>query len=344
MNTNDYTPRFKTPKKKTGYHNDVPIRIPLKKRVSNATKPPTDKVAKVDKVDKVDKVSIKKSIKNSISSAIEYIKNLKHKSKKSNVVDLQPSITTTFEENKLEILENEMINMVDNVKDVENETIEQDNIVIKFGDIIKNLTIELHHVIGYAEQNNMIEQIKKDEKSKSPEKYKVNEQEQPAEKIDHVEKNFNELNSILNLLAENILDAKKKKRELSFSESTIQNTKTYTIRVISLGIAISYTNLEEFIDKIANRAGTVKSLCWFAGCPDQFNIELKKFIELNNATKKDYNKIFKILKNMIDAYLSKNDPDTYSKIEHLVNLTSGGKKRKPKKVTKPRKPKKVTKV
>jgi len=46
---------------------------------------------------------------------------------------------------------------------------------------------------------------------------------------------------------------------------------------------------------------------------------------------------------MIDAYLSKNDPDTYSKIEHLVNLTSGGKKRKPKKVTKPRKPKKVTK-
>jgi hypothetical protein len=335
MNTNDYTPRYKTPKKKTGYYNDEPIRIPFKKRVSNVTKPPTDNI------DKVDKVSIKKSIKNSISSAIEYIKNLKHKSKKGNV-DLQPSITSTFEENKLEILENEMINMVDNVKDVENETIQQNNIATKFGDIIKNLTIELHHVIGYAEQNNMIEQIKKDEKSKSPEKHKAN--EQPVEKIDQVEKNFNELNSILNLLAENILDAKKKKRELSFSESTILNTRTYTIRVISLGIAISYANLEEFIDKIAIRAGTVKSLCWFAGCPDQFNIELKKFIELNNATQKDYNKIFKILKNMIHAYLSKNDPDTYSKIEHLVNLTSGGKKRKPKQVTKPRKPKNVTKV
>jgi hypothetical protein len=43
---------------------------------------------------------------------------------------------------------------------------------------------------------------------------------------------------------------------------------------------------------------------------------------------------------MIDAYLSKKDPEIHSKILPLISTTIGGKKRKPKKV-KVVKPKKV---
>jgi hypothetical protein len=44
---------------------------------------------------------------------------------------------------------------------------------------------------------------------------------------------------------------------------------------------------------------------------------------------------------MIDAYLSKKKPDIHSKIVQVINLTGGGKRRKPKKVTKAVKPKKA---
>ena len=317
MNTNDYTPKFKK-SKKTGYHKETPLKLPNKKTVNSAETP-------------IAKVSIKKSIKNSISSAIEYVKSFKRKSNKNTNNEVLQSSITTFEENKLDVLENEMINMVENVKDVENGSTEDTNIINQFGDIIRNLTIELHNAIGFTEQTNAIEQIIAIE--------------QPKEVL-QTDKNLNELNSILNFLADNILDGNKKKKELSFNELTVSNmkTSTYTIRVISLGIAISYATLEEFIDKIANRASTVKSLCWFAGCPEQFIKELKTFIELNNATQKDYNKIFKTFKNMIDSYLSKKDPIIHSKILPLINTTIGGKKSKPKKVTKAVKPKKVTKA
>ena len=318
MNTNDYTPKFKKPKK-TGYYLDVPKKLAQKKNADSAAL-------------SVAKVSVKKGIKNAISSAIEYVKSFKRKSNKNNE-ELQ-SNTTTFEENKLDILENEMITMVDNVKDIENEPQEDSKIMNKFGDIIKNITVELHNAIGYTEQSNAIKQIKVEEKSDVTEEPNINQ----------TEKNLNELNSILNFLADNILDGNKKKKELSFNELTVSSKKTYTIRVISLGIAVNYTSLEEFIEKIANRAGTVKSLCWFAGCPEQFIKELKTFIELNNATHKDYNNIFKCFKNMIDAYLSKKEPDIHSKILPLISTTIGGKKRKPKKVIKAVKPKKVTKV
>ena len=321
--TNDYTPKFKK-SKKTGYHRDTPVKLAQKKNADIAAKP-------------VVKISVKKGIKNAISSAIEYVKSFKRKSNKKNE-ELQSSITT-FEENKLDVLENEMINMVENVKDEENETIDDSNIMNKFGDIIKNITVELHNAIGYTEQSNALEQIKAEEKPNTTEQPKATEQLN----VNQTEKNLNELNSILNFLADNILDGNKKKKELSFNELTVSNKKTYTIRVISLGIAVNYTSLEEFIEKIANRAGTVKSLCWFAGCPEQFIKELKTFIELNNAIYKDYNQIFKTFKNMIDAYLSKKDPEIHSKILPLISTTIGGKKRKPKKV-KVVKPKKVTKV
>jgi hypothetical protein len=322
MNTNDYTPKFKKTKK-TGYHKEkeASSKLSNKKTVNSAETP-------------IAKVSIKKSIKNSISSAIEYVKSFKRKSKKNTNNEVLQSSITTFEEKKLDVLENEMINMVENVKVVESEAIEDSNIFNKFGDIIKNLTIELHNSIGFTEQTNAIEQSISVEEPK--------EVQEPKE-VEQTDKNLNELNSILNFLADNILDDKKKKKEFSFCELTTSNTSTYTIRVISLGIAISYTTLEEFIEKIANRAGTVKSLCWFAGCPEQFNIELKKFIDLNNATQKDYDKIFKTFKNMIDAYLSKKKPEIHSKIVQVINLTGGGKKRKPKKATtNVRKPKKTT--
>ena len=326
MNTNDYTPKFKK-SKKTGYHKETPLKLPNKKTVNSAETP-------------IAKVSIKKSIKNSISSAIEYVKSFKRKSNKNTNNEVLQSSITTFEENKLDVLENEMINMVENVKDVENGSTEDTNIINQFGDIIRNLTIELHNAIGFTEQTNAIEQIIAIEQPKSEEKLNIL-LEQPKEVL-QTDKNLNELNSILNFLADNILDGNKKKKELSFNELTVSNmkTSTYTIRVISLGIAISYATLEEFIDKIANRASTVKSLCWFAGCPEQFIKELKTFIELNNATQKDYNKIFKTFKNMIDSYLSKKDPIIHSKILPLINTTIGGKKNKPKKVTKAVKPKK----
>jgi len=325
MNTNDYTPKFKKPKK-TGYYLDVPKKLAQKKNADSAAL-------------SVVKISVKKGIKNAISSAIEYVKSFKRKSNKNN--EESQSNTIIFEENKLDILENEMVNMVDDVKDIENEPHEDSNIMNKFGDIIKNITVELHNAIGYTEQSNAIKQIKVEEQS--------NETEQPLlvvqpNNVNQIENNLNELNSILNFLADNILDGNKKKKELSFNELTVSNKKTYTIRVISLGIAVNYTSLEEFIEKIANRAGTVKSLCWFAGCPEQFIKELKTFIELNNATHKDYNHIFKTFKNMIDAYLSKKEPEIHSKILPLISTTIGGKKRKPKKVTKAVKPKKVTKV
>ena len=327
--TNDYTPKFKKPKK-TGYHKDTSVKLAQKKNADSAAKP-------------VAKVSVKKGIKNAISSAIEYVKSFKRKSNKNkNNEELQSSITT-FEENKLDVLENEMITMVENVKDEENETIDDSNILNKFGDIIRNITVELHNAIGYTEQSNALEQIKAEEEPTATEQPKATEQPN----TNQTEKNLHELNNILNFLADNILDGNKKKKELSFNELTVSNKNTYTIRVISLGIAVNYSSLEEFIDKIANRAGTVKSLCWFAGCPEQFIKELKTFIELNNATHKDYNQIFKCFKNMIDSYLSKKNPEIHTKILPLINTTTGGKKRKPKKTVKAVKavkPKKITKA
>ena len=326
MNNNEYPPKFKK-NKRSGYH--------------NKEKEPLKKIAAKKTTNGSPKQTVKNSIKKAISSAIQYVKGFKRKSKKDTInEDLQEKIAK-LEETRLEVLENEMIHMVENVDDpvneVENSATEDANIFNQFGDIIKNLTIELHNAIGNTEQTNAIEQMKENEQKSA------NEQAiaiVPTKAVDQSELNFNELNNILNFLAENILDNNKKKKELSFTELTASNkkTSTYTIRVITLGIAVSYTTLEEFLEKIANRAGTVKSLCWFAGCPEKFNTELKKFIELNNATQKDYNKLFKIFKKMIDAYLSIKNPEIHSKIVHLISSTSGGKKGKPRK---PRKLKKT---
>jgi hypothetical protein len=331
----EYPPPPKNKKnKRTGYYKE---------------KETPKKLAHVKTTNGSPKATIKKSIKKAISSAIEYVKSFKRKSKKnSNNEDLQEKIAK-LEETKLEVLENEMIHMVENVKDienVENGSNVETNILNQFGDIIKNLTIELHNAIGYTEQTNEIEQMKEDEQTKADnqDKSKANKQASPNVKtnvIEQSEKNLTELNNILNFLADNVLD-NNKKNEFSFTElkSSDKSTSTYTIRVINLGIAISYTTLDEFLEKITNRAGTVKSLCWFAGCPEQFNIELKKFIELNNTTQKEYDKIFKTFKKMMDAYLSKKKPEIYSKISHLISSTSGGKKRKP--IKKPKKARMIT--
>lgn len=326
MNNNEYPPKLKK-NKRSGYH--------------NKEKEPLKKIAAKKTTNGSPNQTVKNSIKKAISSAIQYVKGFKRKSKKDSInEDLQEKIAK-LEETRLEVLENEMIHMVENVDDpvneVENSATEDANIFNQFGDIIKNLTIELHNAIGNTEQTNAIEQMKENEQKSA------NEQAiaiVPTKAVDQSELNFNELNNILNFLAENILDNNKKKKELSFTELTASNkkTSTYTIRVITLGIAVSYTTLEEFLEKIANRAGTVKSLCWFAGCPEKFITELKKFIELNNATQKDYNKLFKIFKKMIDAYLSIKNPEIHSKIVHLISSTSGGKKGKPRK---PRKLKKT---
>jgi len=329
MNNNEYPPKLKK-NKRSGYH--------------NKEKEPLKKIAAKKTTNGSPKQTVKNSIKKAISSAIQYVKGFKRKSKKDSInEDLQEKIAK-LEETRLEVLENEMIHMVENVDDpvneVENSATEDANIFNQFGDIIKNLTIELHNAIGNTEQTNAIEQMKENEQKSA------NEQAiaiVPTKAVDQSELNFNELNNILNFLAENILDNNKKKKELSFTELTASNkkTSTYTIRVITLGIAVSYTTLEEFLEKIANRAGTVKSLCWFAGCPEKFITELKKFIELNNTTQKDYNKLFKIFKKMIDAYLSIKNPEIHSKIVHLISSTSGGKKGKPRKPRKPRKLKKT---
>ena len=340
MNSNEYPPKFKKSKRpgynkeRTGYNKEQP---PPKKLAPSKKEASPKKEAPKQKADNTSKSSsIKKSIKKALSSAIEYVKSFKRKSKKDiNNEELQES-TIIFEENKLDILENEMVHMVENVKEEENDTTE-DNILNKFGDIIKNFTIELHNAIGYTEQTNEIA-LAVNDRAKTNEQ--ANEIALAANEHDQNNKNFNELNNILNFLADNIFDGSKKKKELSFNKSKA----TYTIRVVSLGIAVSYSTLEEFFDKIANRAGTVKTLCWVARCPEKFMLELKNFIEQHNASQKDYDKILKIFKKMVDAYLNKTYPDVHTKIVDLISSTSGGKKitaKKPKKIT-AKKPKKIT--
>lgn len=54
-------------------------------------------------------------------------------------------------------------NVDDPINEVENGATEDANILNNFGDIIKNLTIELHNAIGYTEQTNAIKQIKENE-------------------------------------------------------------------------------------------------------------------------------------------------------------------------------------
>jgi len=326
MNNNYYPPKFKK-NKRTGYYIETK---------------PSQKLVHVKPTNNLPPKSstVTNSIKKAINSAIEYVKSFKHKSNKD-------KNNEKLEEFKLEVLENEMINMVENVDNLESSSTEDTKHFNKFEDIIKILTIELHNAIGYTEQINAIEQTKVMEQTNTNEKINTNE---IINQVNQAEKNLNELNNILKFLADNILDGNKKKKELLFTELTASNNNksTYTIRVISLGIAITYATLEEFIEKIANRAGTVKSLCWFAGCPEQFNIELKKFIKLNNMVKKDYDNIFKIFKSMIDAYLRKNDPEIHSKIEHLINSTTGGRKRRPRNksitVKKPRKARNLKKL
>ena len=235
MNNNEYPPKLKK-NKRSGYH--------------NKEKEPLKKIAAKKTTNGSPKQTVKNSIKKAISSAIQYVKSFKRKSKKDSInEDLQEKIAK-FEETRLEVLENEMIHMVENVDDpvneVENSATEDANIFNQFGDIIKNLTIELHNAIGNTEQTNAIEQMKENEQKSA------NEQAiaiVPTKAVDQSELNFNELNNILNFLAENILDNNKKKKELSFTELTASNkkTSTYTIRVITLGIAVSYTTLEEFL-------------------------------------------------------------------------------------------------
>ena len=158
MNNNEYPPKLKK-NKRSGYH--------------NKEKEPLKKIAAKKTTNGSPKQTVKNSIKKAISSAIQYVKSFKRKSKKDSInEDLQEKIAK-FEETRLEVLENEMIHMVENVDDpvneVENSATEDANIFNQFGDIIKNLTIELHNAIGNTEQTNAIEQMKENEQKSANE-------------------------------------------------------------------------------------------------------------------------------------------------------------------------------
>ena len=99
MNNNYYPPKFKK-NKRTGYY------------IENK---PSQKLVhvKTDYISPPKSSTVKNSIKKAISSAIEYVKSFKRKSNKD-------TNNEKIQETKLEVLENEMINMVENVDNVEN--------------------------------------------------------------------------------------------------------------------------------------------------------------------------------------------------------------------------------
>ena len=302
------------------------------------------------------KSSVVVSIKKSINSVKKYItnkvKNESNKKKdnkgkkdtKSELFEKIEEIETT----KLDNLEREMIKQVNDIH--VNGKVSGDNIdIVKvFDDVLKNLTIELHNVLGYTEQTVAI--IEDHYQEESPAKLTAKQQSPKRSE----EPKITDLNEILEALANNFYDLKNKKELLFTEHNSNGGTSSYSIRHNYYGISITYSTLKEFFDKISSRVDFVMSLCWMFSCPEQLVMKIKKLKTLHSDYTANSNQIFKIFKETIKVYLDierhKSDPRKYpinagalgaaasasgktieipEALLRLLPASTGGKKRKP---------------
>lgn len=304
-------------------------------------------------------VSIKKSIlsvKNYITKKDKTDKKGKtdKKNTKSELLEKIEEIETT----KLDNLEREMIQQVSETE--VSDTVAGANIdVVKvFDDVLKNLTIELHNVLGFKEQTDeIIEQHYSEESSA-----KITAKQHLPKRSE--EPTITDLNEILEALANNFYDLKNKKELLFTEHNSNGGSSSYSIRHNYYGISITYRTLKEFFDKISSRVDFVMSLCWMFSCPEQLVTKIKKLKTLHSDYTSNSNQIFKVFKETIKVYLDierhKYDPRKYpinvgaqgaaasasgktieipEELLRLLPASTGGKKRKPRKPKMPKTPK-----
>ena len=164
---------------------------------------------------------------------------------------------------------------------------ERNSIENLFGDIFKNLTREVYKIIGDRES------YSSNPPGKSPGK-------SPPRKSEQVDiDNFSNLNTILETLAEIIIDDNKEKQLLY--KRPKEGSSTHTIKLVSLGMEITYTTLEEFLNKIAAKARAAKTLCFFCAAEihtaiDNYSNKHKysKKITTSEEKKIEYNELFEL--------------------------------------------------
>lgn len=274
-----------------------------------------------------EKTKIKLKIKDKITKAIRSVKTFisgASSTAKSSSKTLKR--LNELEEIKLNNLQKDMIKIVDetDIDDVvvvaSEDTANNNNFLKLFDDVFKNVTIELHNVIGNTEQTiEILEEPKNDGKQDNvllpTELQKIKDNEEP---------NISNLNAILDALADNFYDPNNKKtlkKELLFTTNTSKDGQpTFTIRAVALGISVNYTTMKEFFDKIASRVDFALNLCWFIGCPVTLVTELKTFKSLHANYNKNSRKVFSIFKKIIKIYLDsekeKPIPRTYPTINN----------------------------
>jgi len=264
------------------------------------------------------KVQIKEKISNAISSVKRFINSVSSSSNPSNSKILKR--LNDLEEKKLDNLQNDMIKIVDEtaIEDVAvtiEDTASNNDILTSFGDVFKNITIELHNVIGNTEQTREILEEPKNEGKQ--EKVLLSKELKGNEELK--EPNISSLNAILEAVADNFYDPNNKKilkKDISFTTNISKDGQpTFTIRAVSLGISVNYTIIKEFFDKIVSRIDFALNLCWFIGCPENLVAELKTFKSLHANYDKNPRKVFSIFKKIIKIYLdsekNKPKPRTY---------------------------------
>jgi hypothetical protein len=270
-----------------------------------------------------EKTKIKAQIKDKISKAIRSVKTFINCSSSST-----PSSSkilkklNDLEEKKLDNLQNDMIKIVEEtaIEDVvvtSEDNASNNDILTLFGDVFKNITIELHNVIGNTEQTR---EILEEPKNEGIQEKVLSKELQGNEELKELkEPNISSLNAILEAVADNFYDPDNKKtlkKDLSFTTNISKDGQsTFTIRAVSLGISINYTTMKEFFDKIASRIDFALNLCWFIGCPENLVAELKTFKSLHANYNKNPRKVFSIFKKIIKIYLdsekNKPKPRTY---------------------------------
>jgi hypothetical protein len=273
-----------------------------------------------------EKTKIKAQIKDKISKAIRSVKTFINRASSST-----PSSSkilkklNDLEEKKLDNLQNDMIKIVEEtaIEDVvvtSEDNASNNDILTLFGDVFKNITIELHNVIGNTEQTReLLEEPKNEGIQKKVLSKELQELQELQGNEEQKEPNISSLNAILEAVADNFYDPNNKKmlkKDLLFTTNISKDGQsTFTIRAVSLGISINYTTMKEFFDKIASRIDFALNLCWFIGCPENLVAELKTFKSLHANYNKNPRKVFSIFKKIIKIYLdsekNKPKPRTY---------------------------------
>lgn len=311
-----------------------------------------------------DKKKVSKTVFKKIKKAIKSVKKY-FSGKKEQNTNIQLEQLGT----KLEVLENEMLHFVEDIagQPIDNTDVSTNeatdastnaattnileneyNIINNFfGDVIYNLTVELHKIISNAEATPPIV-VSSDEppkKSRSKSRSKSPKIPEIASTIAQAKiDNYTKLNEILKTLAELLINDKQKK-ELLYTPPVI-GSDTHTIRVIGLRLSINYNSLEDFLEKIAAHVGFAQHLCWFANCTTEIKngiIEYSKhYSKIKKASNKEieYVKLFELFKNLAMVYLLSEKKRVYkskdgltltsnipSEIINLLQPTVGGKKK-----------------